>query len=248
MTAAEPRHRWGFIGPTGGDGTESAQRWQPEPLLPLDVVEVTAGLGISDYTTEGVEEAIGGRYWTCVDTLVQKKAESINLGGVPISSQLGRPRVLRLIEETQEKTGLPADSTNEAIIAALGRLGVEEIAVASRWASQLNQALTDYFAHAGIKVASITSEGQWAREAFGMSIEKGIVLAFRLGREAMRKAPHARALLLPGGTWRSLAAVPILEEDFDVPVITNTTATVWRLISQGIAPPVAGWGRLLEHP
>ncbi len=81
-----------------------------------------------------------------------------------------------------------------------------------------------------------------------MSIEKGIVLAFRLGREAMRKAPHARALILPGGTWRSLAALPILEEDFDVPVITNTTATVWRIMSQGIAPPVKGWGRLLEHP
>lgn len=249
MTAGvEPRYRWGFIGPTGGDGTESAQRWQPEPLLPPDVVEVTAGLGITDYTPEGVEEAINARYWQCVDTLVGKQARSISLGGVPISSQLGRPRVLKLIEETQQKTGLPADSTNEAIIAALQRLGVDQIAVASRWAPQLNQALTDYFVHGGIEVASITSEGQWARESFAMSIEKGVVLAFRLGREAMRKAPQAGALLLPGGTWRSLAAVPIHEEDFDVPVITNATATVWRLISQGIAPPVQGWGRLLEHP
>lgn len=125
---------------------------------------------------------------------------------------------------------------------------MERIAVASRWATQLNEALTDYFVHAGITVDAITSEGQWARDSFAMSIEKGIVLAFRLGREAMRKAPEARALLLPGGTWRSLAAVPILEEDFDVPVITNGTATAWRLLSQGIAPPVQGWGRLLEHP
>ena len=244
----QPRYIHGEIGPTAGTGGESVQRVQPERLLPPDVVQVGAGIGITDYTPEGVDEAVNGRYWKCVDDLIAKGAQSTNLGGVPISSQLGRPRVLKLIEDTQEKTGLPASSTNEAIIAALQRLGVDQVAVASRWAPQLNQALTDYFAHAGIKVAAITSEGQWAREAFAMSIEKGIVLAFKLGREAMRKAPNAGALILPGGTWRSLSAVPILEEDFNVPVITNRTATAWRIIKQGYAPPVQGWGRLLANP
>jgi maleate cis-trans isomerase len=95
---------------------------------------------------------------------------------------------------------------------------------------------------------AITSEGQWAREAFAMSIEQGVKLAFQLGREAMRRAPDAEGLLLPGGTWRSLAVVPILEEDFDRPVFTNTTARAWRLIHQGIAPPKPGWSRLLTTP
>jgi maleate cis-trans isomerase len=245
--SAEPRYRWGFVGPSEAAGA-TQQQLMPEPLLPPDVVEVAAGLRISDYTPEGVNEAITDRYWTCVDTLIEKKAQSINLGGVPISSQLGRPRVLELIAETQKRTGLPSDSTNEAIIAALKRLGVGQIAVASRWAPQLNDALTAYFAQAGVEVAAITSEGQWAAQAFAMSIEKGVVLAFRLAREAMRKAPNAGALLLPGGTWRALAAVPILEEDFDIPVLTNDMATAWRLMSNGIAPPVKGWGRLLENP
>ena len=248
MSTTTVRYTHGEIGPTAGTGEESVQRVQPERLLPPEVVQVGAGIGISDYTPEGVDEAINGRYWKCVDALVAKGAQATNLGGVPISSQLGRPRVLKLLEETQQKTGLPASSTNEAIIASLQRLGVSEIAVASRWATQLNQAVVDYFGHAGIKVLAITSEGQWAREAFAMSIEKGIVLAFRLGREAMRKAPNAGALVLPGGTWRSLAAVPILEDDFNVPVITNRTAIAWRIIKQGYAPPVEGWGRLLANP
>ena len=80
-----------------------------------------------------------------------------------------------------------------------------------------------------------------------MSIEEGVKLAFQLGREAMRKAPEADGLLLPGGAWRSLAAVPILEEDFGKPVVTNPIAQVWRLISKGVAPPVRGWGTLLEN-
>ena len=81
-----------------------------------------------------------------------------------------------------------------------------------------------------------------------MSIEEGVKLAFQLGREAMRRAPKAEALLLAGGAWRSLAAVPVLEEDYGIPVVTNPIAQVWRLMAEGIAPPVKGWGRLLASP
>jgi hypothetical protein len=45
-----------------------------------------------------------------------------------------------------------------------------------------------------------------------------------------------------------MAAVPILEDDFGKPAFTNTNGRVWRLIHEGIAPPVQGWGRLLATP
>ena len=234
---------WGFVGPAAGSN-EGRQEDRPQPLLPPNIVEVSTGLGIRDYTPEGVEEAIG-RYWDCVERLKQQGAQRIVLGGVPISSQLGRSRVLHLLEQTKEKTGLPADSTNEAIIAALDFLGTDEIAIASRWADQLNRAMSNYLTLAGIEIGAVTSEGQWAKEAFSMSIERGFVLAMRLGREAMRNAPRARALLLPGGTWRSLAAIPLLEDEFNVPVLTNGSVTAWRFIDEGLAPPIEGWGRLL---
>lgn len=218
---------------------------QPEPLLPPDIRRVSASIEISDYTMDGVNEAIAQRYWSCVDELMRQGANSIMLSGLPISSQLGRPRVLELLAETARKTGVTADGHGEAVIAALQRFGAQRITVASRWSEQLNQAMVAYFAHADIEVLAITSAGQWAKQAGAMSIDQGVKLAFQLGREAMRRAPKAQALLLPGGHWRSLAAVPILEEDFGVPVITNPIAQAWRLIAAGIAPPVQGWGRLL---
>ena len=243
--AAEVRFIAGSISPLG---SESRPMPMAEPLLPPDVKKISSELDISDYTTENVDAAIHTRYWECVDELVRQGANRITLTGLPISSQLGRPRVLKLLEETTKRTGVAADAHGEASIAAMRHLGMQRIAIASRWSEELNRKLTAYLTSAGFEILAVTSAGQWAKQAGEMSIEGGVKLAFELAREAMRKAPEADGLLLPGGAWRSLAAVPILEEDFGKPVVTNPNAEVWRLISQGIAPPLKGWGRLLATP
>ncbi len=219
---------------------------KPQPLLPPDIRRISSSINIIDYTTGAVNQAIQQRYWECVDELAQQGADTISLAGFPIASQLGRPRVLKLLEETARRTGVTADAQAEATIAAIRHMGASRIAIASRWPLELNQALVAYLTDAKLEVMAVTSADQWANQAFSMSIEEGVKLAFQLGREAMRRAPMAEALLLAGGAWRSLAVVPILEEDFGIPVITNPIAPIWRLIAAGIAPPVKGWGRLLE--
>ena len=187
-------------------------------------------------------------YADCVQDLVSRGAQRVSLNGIPISVQLGRQRVLELIEDTQNTLGVPGDTAGEAVVAAMHHMGVSKIAVGSRWADQVNEALIRYLDHAGIEVLTVTCRGQWAQQAFSMSIEMGVKLAFELGREAMRQAPQADALFLPGGAWRPLPAVPILEEDYNKPVFTNGNTRAWRLIHDGIAPPVSGWGRLLATP
>jgi arylmalonate decarboxylase len=229
-------------------GTDRHPMPQPEPLLPNDIKRVSASIEISDYTPDGVDQAIRQRYWPCVDVLMEQGANRITLAGLPIASQLGRPRVLALAEETTRKTGVAADSHAEATVAALRHVGARRIAIASRWSDQLNGALLAYLKQAELDVLTITTAGQWAKQAFSMSIEEGVKLAFQLGREAMKRAPKAEALLLAGGAWRSLAAVPVLEDDYGIPVITNPIAQVWRLMAEGVAPPVKGWGRLLASP
>lgn len=218
-----------------------------EPLLPPSIEVIQAMLGVKDYTPEGVEQAMG-RYWSCVDHLVEQRVQRLTFAGVPLSAQLGRPRVLRLLQETRQRTGLTADAANESIIAALEHLGASSVAVASRFADQVNAGIVAYFEAAGLRVPAITRRDQWARDIAGESIEAGIKLAVELAREAMRRAPDAEALLLPGGSWRALAVVPLLEEDFGKPVITNATARAWRLMHAGLAPSKLGWGKLLANP
>jgi len=238
----KPRFIAGTVSPIGTDRHPVPQA---EPLLPPDIKRISRSIEIPDYTPDGVNEAIEKRYWPCVDELMKEGANSITLAGFPISSQLGRPRVLELMAETTRRTGVPADSQAEVTILALRHFGARKVAIASRWSEQLNNALMSYLKQAEIEILTITSAGQWAKQAFSMSIDEGVKLSFQLAREAMRKAPKAEALLLPGGAWRSLAAVPILEDDYGIPVVTNPIAQVWRLIDAGVAPPVKGWGRLL---
>src|SRR3989304_1071982 len=102
--AVKVRYVEGTVTPIGPDRHPNPQ---PEPLLPPDIRRVSASIEIPDYTVEGVNEAMKQRYWGCIDELMKWGANRITLAGLPISSQLGRPCVLELIEETTRKTGVP---------------------------------------------------------------------------------------------------------------------------------------------
>lgn len=239
-----PRFRYGEILPRIG-GVRRGDGYQFYRLVPLDVLQVSIGLGIEDYTHQGVEAAMGN-FWPCVDALAGEAVDRILLAGVPISSQLGRPRVLELVSEVRQRTGIEMEASLEAMLAGLRRLGARRVVVASRWADALNQALTVYLEAGGVEVLATTSRGQWAATAFGMSLEEGLRTALEVGREAARLAPSAEAIIVPGGAAMSLHVVPALEQEVGTPVLTNLNAEVWNgLVRPGVIRPVDGWGRLL---
>jgi maleate cis-trans isomerase len=71
-------------------------------------------------------------------------------------------------------------------------------------------------------------------------------LAVDLGRQALQANPDADGLLLPGGLWIAIHAIPILEAEFGKPVILNLNASLWLALKEaGVSRPVQGWGRLL---
>ena len=213
--------------------------------LPLDFIEIATGLGLENYTEEGVEKAIKN-YWTCVDRLVKEKVDHIIFSGAPISAVLTRTRVLDLLKQTKEKTGITADAPLEALIAALKHLGLTNIAVGSRWADKVNNAIIQYLKEGGIQVLGTTKRNQWASDSFAMSLEEGLAMALEVGREAARTWPEAQAISIPGGAAMALHVIPAIEDEFGKPAFTNMSAEVWNdLVRPGIIPPVQGWGKLL---
>jgi maleate cis-trans isomerase len=245
-----PRFKWGNIEPPGGGGRRARRGpgYQFYRIVLLDVMEISVGLGIRDYRPEDVEDAIQG-FWGCVDILAQERVDRIVLAGAPVSIQLGRDRVCGLLSEMEQKTGIPGDAPLEAVIAAMQRLGLERIAVASRWPEEVNARLAEYLRAGGLEVVGITSRGQWLAQATAMSFEDGLEVALATGREAARLAPDAEAVWVAGGAAMALHVIPMIEAEFGKVTMTNLTAEVWNgLVRPGVIPPVRDWGRLLATP
>jgi maleate isomerase len=240
-----PRFRYGVIQPRAHEDIQRGRSYQLYRLLPLDFMEISTGLGLENYTEEGVEKAIKN-YWTCVDRLAKEKVDHIIFSGAPISAVLTRPRVIELLRQTKERTGISADAPLEALIAALKHLGLNKLAIGSRWADPVNNAIIRYLEADGIKVVGITKRNQWASDSFAMTLEQGLEMALDVGREAAKTWPEAEGISVPGGAAMSLHVIPALEEEFGKPAFTNMSAEVWNdLVRPGIIPPVQGWGRLL---
>ena len=240
-----PRFRYGVIQPRAHEEVQRARSYQLYRLLPLDFIEISTGLGLENYTREGVEKAIEN-YWTCVDRLAKEKVDHIIFSGAPISAMLTRPRVRDLLRETKERTGISADAPLEALIAAMHHLGLKTLAIGSRWADPVNDAIKRYLEAGGIEVLGMSQRNQWASDSFAMSLEQGLEMALDVGREAAKSWPEAEAISVPGGAAMSLHVIPAIEDEFSKPAFTNMSAEVWNaLMRPGIIAPVQGWGRLL---
>jgi maleate cis-trans isomerase len=128
----------------------------------------------------------------------------------------------------------------------MNHLGLTKVAIGSRWADPVNDAIKRYLEAGGITVVGITKRNQWASDSFAMTLEQGLEMALDVGCEAARTWPEAEAISVPGGAAMSLHVIPAIEEEYGKPAFTNMSAEVWNdLVRPGIIPPVQGWGRLL---
>jgi maleate isomerase len=239
-----PRFRYGVISP-GAAGVQRGVDYQFYRLVPIDVMQITVGLGVRDYSAENVNAAMDA-FWGCVETLHSEGVDSIVLSGVPVSAALGRPRIVQLLREVPARTGRPFSATLEAIIAGLKFLGTTRVALASRFPSETNAVIAEYLAEAEIQVLASTDRDISLSQARQFSMRDGMQLALDVGREAAALASNAEAILIPGGATLSLHAIPALEAELGKPVLVNMSAEIWHaLVCPGIVPPVDGWGRLL---
>jgi arylmalonate decarboxylase len=221
LNIVAPWFQLGYIIPHRYTDLDSYQFYK---VAPDGMMLVTTGLNLAEYTLESVETQMPA-FYSALDLLAKKPVDRISLSGVPVAAALGRKRMLALLEEARVRTGMECDTDAEAHIATLKHLGVSKIAIASRWSDAVNAGLIAYLADAGIEVLACKSRGRSLSQNKAASALADHELALSLGREALRDAPEAQALLMPGGLWFAIHAVPILEEEFGKPVLLNILST-----------------------
>jgi maleate cis-trans isomerase len=215
-------------------------------VAPPEVMLLGHPINLGSFSSEGVEKAMP-QFWPAFDFLVKRGADCIVQGGIPFSATIGRPRTLQLLEEGRKRTSVRFDADFEEVIDAFKALGVQRIALAAKWSDGMMQGVSDYLAHAGLQPLKWVNESHTYQEVQAISPQDGVDLALELGRKAFKANPDAEALLLAGGAWLSLQAVPVLEAEFGKPVVTNPSATYWRALQQfGLKSPQSGWGRLID--
>jgi maleate cis-trans isomerase len=218
-------------------------------VAPEGMMLVTTGLDLKDYTLAAVEKELP-MLWQRFDLLAKKKVDRLSLSGVPVASALGRRKMREILAEGEKRTGLACDTDLEAHIATLQHLGASKIALATRWPEAVNAALTRYLAEAGIEVLACASRARTLDQNKLSSAAADHELALELGGKALREAPRAQALLMPGGLWHAIHAVPLLEAEHGKPVLLNILSTTWAALraagGRRQVRPDPRWGKVLS--
>lgn len=148
----------------------------------------------------------------------------------------------RHLEEVLARhTGRRCITAVGAIMDALNVLGVRRLAVASPYTDVIDRAEQIFFEEAGFTIAGSAHLG--IADGFGLAAPTPQEI-HALGLEAL--TPEADALFISCLNMNSQAVAAALEERTGRPVVTSTTATLWKLLRMtGIDERIPGYGRLL---
>ena len=238
-----PTHQFGYVNPVV---ISDFIHYQWYHVAPPRTHFVAYHLNLQAFTQQGVDKALTA-FWDAVDFLIARKVERISLGGIPLSAYATRPRILEWLGEARRRTSIPVTTDFEESIEALRHLGIKRVVAAAKWDQPMMDAVAEYVRHAGLEVLGTVGEAHTVAQVAALRPDDSIDIALQLGRAAFTRFPEAEGLLLAGGAWLVLQAVPQLEAEFGKPVVTNPCSSYWAALRQaGLHSPTPGLGRLLD--
>jgi len=238
-----PGHQFGYINPVQ---ISDYIHYQFYCIFPSNCLMVNIPLNLQRFSHGGVDKTLEEGFWRAFDFLVDRKVERISQGGIPVSAYAGRPRILAMLEQAAKRSPIPATADFEESIEAVRHLGIKRLAVAAKWSPELMNRIREYLGHAGITPVGLIGHEHSAQQVVALKPQESVDVALALGREAFTKMPEADGLLLAGGAWLVMQAIPILEAEFGKPVVTNPSASYWAGLRQAGLKPHPGFGRLID--
>jgi len=204
---------------------------------------IARGLGIGGVSPEG--------FAPVVDTILDKArelraagAEVISLMGTSISFYRGPEFTESLRAAMQEATGVPCTTMSHAIVAALRRLGIRRVAVATSYIDELNDKLVAYLEHAGFTVTAIEGMSITGVKEVGEVSTRALV---ELSRKVYLRDTTAEGIFISCGGLLTLDAIQQLERELGLPVTASSPAGFWDVVRLGGWDPRSkGFGRLFD--
>jgi maleate isomerase len=150
----------------------------------------------------------------------------------------------KLTRELEEATGIPAKTMAGGVVEALKELNARKIAIVTPYVEEINRREKSFMEALGFEV--VYEKGLGISETIEIAkIPPSTV--YRLGMEAIAKAPEADTLLFSCGNMRTIEVLSPLERDMGRPVTSSNQALLWAALkAAGVNEPVYGFGSLLE--
>lgn len=145
-----------------------------------------------------------------------------------------------IIQAIEAETGIPGATTAAAVVDALRALGVRRVSVASPYEPLLNERLQSYLKECGFEVLAIKGFGTQAHAGF--TPEQNAALVVEVDRA------ETQAIFISCTNFRTLEIIEPLEVRLGKPVVTSTSASMWKMLRRVDDPrSVPGSGRLLRE-
>ena len=152
----------------------------------------------------------------------------------------------RLLGKMTAAGNVPANSTAQAIVAALSKLGVRKISMASPYTPETNEHEAHYLSDRGIEVLATA----------GLSLNTSLERIQKISRVSPADVfnharsvdhPDAEAVLICCTDFNTFDSIGPLETELRKPVLSSNSATLWHTLrNAGITDKINDLGTLLR--
>lgn len=207
---------------------------------------VVSHFDIDSFAPDRVRESVPG-IEAAVERLARRGVNHYRITGVPVLASLGRPHALEVARRASDCVGAEVGLDFEDTVRAVRALGANRFVFTAKWEQSLLDQAVGYLRHAGLDGHAVAGVDFDPDSLWRIRTGDGVALALQLGRQALHRSGGADVLVLAGGAWLSTVAVPVLEREFGVPVVTNLDATFWMFLQEsGSSHRPSGLGSLFD--
>lgn len=215
-------------------------RWVPEDVALLTTRTPYSSLPVSidQALTVGDADTVGA----CTTSLITTQPEVVTYlctSGSFVHGMDGE----RALSDAMLASGAPAAvTTSGALLMALHHLGIERVAIATPYDTEITALLVDYLSAAGVAVSASTFLG-----LHGLIWRVPYASTVNLVREAVRLGPGCDAVFISCTNLPTYDLIAPLERELGIPVLTANQVTMWAALHLAGVAAVGADQRLITH-
>jgi maleate cis-trans isomerase len=198
---------------------------------------------VEHWNKENFKQAVIDPLVTLSQYLASRNVDYIMHCGMPVVTTRGKGFEEEIVKIITDATGLPASTSIRSAIRALAHLHIKDVIVLSPYPPGLHQSALAFLQASGFQIGAEHTEDVVFKRLQDVPPSHIAAVAKRL----MCRAHKADGIYIPCNQWAAADAVPIIEAECGLPVVSGAHADHWEAFRVlGIHDPLPNNGRLME--